>query len=94
MYQKSYSRREKTTLPSMNKKSEWCEGQAQCRVGGHTCPKSTHTISEACWRHLTNVRADCLATNTEYCDRCMHAATQATNVAQIKTEGTKGLLQG
>jgi hypothetical protein len=31
------------------------------------------------------VRADCLATNTEYCDRCMHAATQATNVARIKT---------
>jgi hypothetical protein len=24
------------------------------------------------------VRADCLATNTEYCDRCTHAATQAT----------------
>ena len=40
------------------------------------------------------VRADCLATNTEYCDRCTHAATQATNVARIKTEGTKGLLQG
>jgi hypothetical protein len=40
------------------------------------------------------VRADCLATNTEYCDRCTHTATQATNVAQIKTEGTKGLLQG
>ena len=38
------------------------------------------------------VRADCLATNTEYCDRCTHAATQATNVARIKTEGTKGLL--
>jgi hypothetical protein len=41
-----------------------------------------------------DVRADCLATNTEYCDRCTHAATQATNVARIKTEGTKGLLQG
>jgi hypothetical protein len=41
-----------------------------------------------------HVRADCLATNTEYCDRCTHAATQATNVARIKTEGTKGLLQG
>jgi hypothetical protein len=41
-----------------------------------------------------SVRADCLATNTEYCDRCTHAATQATNVARIKTEGTKGLLQG
>jgi hypothetical protein len=40
------------------------------------------------------VRADCLATNTEYCDRCTHVATQATNVARIKTEGTKGLLQG
>jgi hypothetical protein len=40
------------------------------------------------------VRADCLATNTEYCNRCTHAATQATNVAQIKTEGTKGLLNG
>jgi hypothetical protein len=43
---------------------------------------------------LESVRADCLATNTEYCDRCTHAATQATNVARIKTEGTKGLLQG
>jgi hypothetical protein len=43
---------------------------------------------------LGAVRADCLATNTEYCDRCTHAATQATNVARIKTEGTKGLLQG
>ena len=43
---------------------------------------------------LVFVRADCLATNTEYCDRCTHATTQATNVAQIKTEGTKGLLQG
>jgi hypothetical protein len=43
---------------------------------------------------LFTVRADCLATNTEYCDRCTHAATQATNVARIKTEGTKGLLQG
>jgi hypothetical protein len=42
----------------------------------------------------SSVRADCLATNTEYCDRCTHAATQATNVARIKTEGTKGLLQG
>jgi hypothetical protein len=42
----------------------------------------------------SGVRADCLATNTEYCDRCTHAATQATNVARIKTEGTKGLLQG
>jgi hypothetical protein len=41
-----------------------------------------------------SVRANCLATNTEYCDRCTHAATQATNVARIKTEGTKGLLQG
>jgi hypothetical protein len=39
-----------------------------------------------------SVRADCLATTTEECDRCTHAATQATNVAQIKTEGTKGLL--
>ena len=38
------------------------------------------------------VRADCLAINIEYCDRCMHAATQATNVARIKTKGTKGLL--
>jgi hypothetical protein len=47
-------------------------------------------------RHLSEdvagVRADCLATNTEYCDRCMHATTQATNVVRIKTEGTKGLL--
>jgi hypothetical protein len=43
---------------------------------------------------LLHVRADCLATNTGYCDRCTHAATQATNVARIKTEGTKGLLQG
>jgi hypothetical protein len=43
---------------------------------------------------VETVRADCLATNTEYCDRCTHAATQATNVARIKTEGTKGLLQG
>jgi hypothetical protein len=43
---------------------------------------------------IDGVRADCLATNTEYCDRCTHAATQATNVARIKTEGTKGLLQG
>jgi hypothetical protein len=43
---------------------------------------------------VVSVRADCLATNTEYCDRCTHAATQATNVARIKTEGTKGLLQG
>jgi hypothetical protein len=43
---------------------------------------------------IYTVRADCLATNTEYCDRCTHAATQATNVARIKTEGTKGLLQG
>ena len=41
---------------------------------------------------VLTVRANCLATNTEYCDRCTHAATQATNVAQIKTEGTKGLL--
>jgi hypothetical protein len=40
------------------------------------------------------VRADCLATNTEYCDRCTHAATQATNVARIKTEGTEGLTSG
>jgi hypothetical protein len=45
-------------------------------------------------RRPDGVRADCLATNTEYCDRCTHAATQATNVARIKTEGTKGLLQG
>jgi hypothetical protein len=45
-------------------------------------------------KELVDVRADCLATNTEYCDRCTHAATQATNVARIKTEGTKGLLQG
>ena len=43
---------------------------------------------------LKSVRANCLATNTEYCDRCTHATTQATNVAWIKTEGTKGLLQG
>ena len=42
----------------------------------------------------TPVRADCLATNTEYCDRCTHAATQATNVAQIKTEGNQGLTSG
>jgi hypothetical protein len=42
--------------------------------------------------HLALVRANCLATNTEYCDRCTHTATQATNVAQIKTKGTKGLL--
>jgi hypothetical protein len=40
------------------------------------------------------VRADCLATNIEYCDRCTHAATQATNMARIKTEGTKGLTSG
>jgi hypothetical protein len=40
------------------------------------------------------VRADCLATNTEYRDRCTHTTTQATNVARIKTEGTKGLLNG
>ena len=46
------------------------------------------------FRPLPCVRADCLATNTEYCDRCTHVATQATNVARIKTEGTKGLLQG
>jgi hypothetical protein len=45
-----------------------------------------------CELAVGNVRADCLATNTEYCDRCTHAATQATNVARIKTEGTKGLL--
>jgi hypothetical protein len=45
-------------------------------------------------QNILSVRADCLATNTEYCDRCTHAATQATNVARIKTEGTKGLLQG
>ena len=46
------------------------------------------------FKDLQLVRADCLATNTEYCDRCTHADTQATNVARIKTEGTKGLLQG
>ena len=40
------------------------------------------------------VRADCLATNTEYCDRCMHTTTQATNVARIKTKGNQGLARG
>jgi hypothetical protein len=40
------------------------------------------------------VRANCLATNTEYCDRCTHAATQATNVAQINTERNQRLTQG
>jgi hypothetical protein len=33
-------------------------------------------------------------TNTEYCDRCTHAATQATNLAQIKTERNQGLTRG
>jgi hypothetical protein len=47
--------------------------------------QSTHWV-------LFDVRANCLATNTEYCDRHTHATTQATNVAQIKTKGTKGLL--
>jgi hypothetical protein len=32
---------------------------------------------------MLSVRADCLATLS---DRCTHAATQATNVAQIKAE--------
>jgi hypothetical protein len=50
--------------------------------------------NDALKRPVEIVRADCLATNTEYCDRCTHAATQATNVARIKTKGTKGLLQG
>jgi hypothetical protein len=36
-------------------------------------PKSHLKVKKA------NVRADCLATNTEYCNRCTHAATQATN---------------
>jgi hypothetical protein len=53
----------------------------------------TSQMFSACVRQL-HVRADCLATNTEYCDRCTHAATQATNVARIKTEGTKGLTSG
>jgi hypothetical protein len=52
------------------------------------------TIKSPAFSEVLVVRADCLATNTEYCDRCTHATTQATNVARIKTEGTKGLLQG
>jgi hypothetical protein len=43
---------------------------------------------------LETVRANCLATNTEYCNRCTHAATQATNVARIKTERNQGLTRG
>ena len=58
--------------------------------------RQIHTLNEFATTAVdpVSVRADCLATNTEYCDRCTHAATQATNVARIKTEGTKGLLQG
>jgi hypothetical protein len=56
----------------------------------------SHVLQETVYHSLALqpgcVRADCLATNTEYCDRCTHAATQATSVARIKTEGTKGLL--
>jgi hypothetical protein len=78
-------------LKLLNKLCKAC-GQHQ------VIPKSMHILD--CSKGAVEVerggfvRADCLATNTEYCDRCTHAATQATNVARIKTEGTKGLLQG
>jgi hypothetical protein len=41
-------------------------------------------IKESHREDLVSVRADCLATLS---DRCMHATTQATNVAWIKAEG-------
>jgi hypothetical protein len=41
-------------------------------------------IKESHREDLVSVRADCLATLS---DRCMHATTQATNVARIKAEG-------
>jgi hypothetical protein len=46
------------------------------------------------WPKGTNCDTDCLATNTEYCDRCTHTTTQATNVARIKTERNQGLTRG
>jgi hypothetical protein len=52
------------------------------------------TTLQVSFDHTRPVRADCLATNTEYCNRCTHTATQATNMAQINTKRNQGLTQG
>jgi hypothetical protein len=60
-------------------------------LGTHTPVLSQYMLS-TWWFNVQNVRANCLATNTEYCNRCTHTATQATNVAWTKIKGTEGLL--